>query len=241
MQRYQGSVMTQFDEVKVDGVPMRIAYSVPKGSGPHPGMLVMFHRGGFDDFTMKIADDLADLGYLAAAMDLYHWPPVHEVASDNDFPRDPEIIKDVSATIDWMAKRGDVDMSRLGIIGHCMGGRMSFLGASTHDQISACVVYYGGNMFKPWSDDGPPPFDLLKNLKSEVIGFTGADDQNPSPADMDKISAELTRCGIKHEFHLYDGAGHAFQNFLSDERYREAATKDSWAKTVAFLDRWKNA
>ena len=233
--------MAQFDEVMVDGVPMKIAHSVPKGSGPHPGMLVMFHRGGFDDFTLKTADDLADLGYLAAAMDLYHWPPVHEVASDNDFPRDPEIIKDVGATIDWMAKRGDVDMSHLGIIGHCMGGRMSFLGASTHDSISACVVYYGGNMFKPWSDNGPPPFDLLKNLNGQVIGFSGGDDQNPSPEDMDKISAELTRCGTKHEFHLYDGAGHAFQNFLSDERYREAATKDSWARTVAFLDSWRNA
>ena len=231
--------MTEFDEVRVDGVPMRISYSVPTGAGPHPAMLIMFHRGGFDGFTKKLADDLAELGILAASMDLYHWPPVHENPPDNDFPRDPEIIKDVTATIDWMAKRGDVDMSRLGIIGHCMGGRMAFLGASTHDQISACVVYYGGNMFKPWSDNGPPPFDLLKDLKAKVIGFSGDQDQNPSPADMDKISAELTRCGVDHEFHLYKGAGHAFQNFLSDERYRPEATKDSWTKTVAFLESWQ--
>ena len=112
---------------------------------------------------------------------------------------------------------------------------MAFLGASTNDAIGPCVVYYGGNMFKPWSDDGPPPFDLLKNLKGPVIGFSGDQDQNPSPDDMDKISAELTRLGIAHDFHLYEGAGHAFQNFLSDERYRETATKDSWAKTVTFL------
>jgi carboxymethylenebutenolidase len=233
--------MGQIDEVKVDGVPMRIAYSEPNGAGPHPGMLVMFHRGGFDGFTQKISDDLAELGFLAAAMDLYHWPPVHEKAEDNDFPRDPEIVKDVGATIDWMAKRGDVDMSHLAIIGHCMGGRMAMLGASTHDRIGACVDYYGGNLFKPWSDDGPPPFDLLKNMKAKVIGFSGDQDQNPSPEDMDKISAELTKCGVDHQFHLYPGAGHAFQNFLSDERYRDEATRDSWSRTVAFLENWKKS
>jgi carboxymethylenebutenolidase len=228
--------MAQFDEVQVDGVPMRIAYSVPSGKGPYPGMVIMFHRGGHDEFTLKVADDLADLGILAASPDLYHWPPVHEVASENPFPRDPEIIKDVSATIGWMDKRGDVNMSRLGIIGHCMGGRMAMLGAATHDSITAAVDYYGGNLSKPWSDDGPAPFDLIGNIKGPVIGFSGTDDQNPSPADMDRISAELTRHGIRHEFHLYKGAGHAFQNFLSEERYRPEATRDSWAKTVKFLE-----
>jgi len=229
--------MAQFDEVRVDGVPMRIAYSVPAGKGPHPAMVVTFHRGGFDEFTLKFADDLADMGILAAAPDLYHWPPVHEVASENPFPRDPEIVKDIGASIAWMKGRGDVDMKRLGIVGHCMGGRMSFLGASTHKEIGPCVVYYGGNMFKPWSDDGPPPFDLLKDLRGPVIGFHGDQDQNPSPDDMKKISAELTRCGKEHQFHMFQGAGHAFQNFLSTERYREEATKDSWAKMKVFLEK----
>jgi len=229
--------MAEITEVQVDGVPMRIAYSVPAGDGPHPGMVIMFHRGGFDDFTIKIADDLAGAGFLAAAPDLYHWPPLLEPPSENPFPRDPEIVKDVSATLDWMAGRGDVDGDRLGIIGHCMGGRMSFLGASTHPQFNACVVYYSGNMFKPWSDDGPPPFDLLKNLDCTVAGFFGGDDKNPSPDDVARIDAELTRLGVEHEFNSYEGAGHAFQNFLSDERYRPEATEDSWAKTLSYLQK----
>ena len=92
-------------------------------------------------------------------------------------------------------------------------------------------------MFKPWSDDGPAPFELLKDLRGPVLGFSGDQDQNPSPDDMNKISAELTRCGKEHKFHLYQGAGHAFQNFLSAERYREEATKDSWAKMKVFLEK----
>lgn len=229
--------MAQFDEVQVDGVPMRICYAEPEGEGPFPAMVILFHRGGFDEFTTKLADNLAAEGYLAAAPDVYHWPPVVEPARENAFPLDPEIIKDINATMDWLGAK-PVNKDRIGIIGHCMGGRMAYLGASTNPGINAAVVYYGGNMFKPWSDDGPPPFDLLDGIKGPVIGFYGNDDKNPSPEDADKISAELDRLGKTHTFHRYDGAGHAFQNFLDNDRYREEATVDSWAKTLAFLAEW---
>ena len=43
--------------------------------------------------------------------------------------------------------------------------------------------------------------------------------------------------GKSYEFHRYDGAGHAFQNFANEERYREDASEDAWAKAIAFLDR----
>jgi carboxymethylenebutenolidase len=229
--------MAQIGEIRVDGVPMRILHATPSSAGRHPAIVIMFHRDGFDDFTHRVADDLAGAGYVAAAPDLYHWPPVHEVPRENPFPRDPGIVRDVAATVEWLGRRADVEKSRMGIMGHCMGGRLSFLGASTNPAFRACVVYYGGNMFVPWSDDGPAPFELLKNIRGPVIGFFGNDDQNPSPDDVDRIDAELDRLGIAHEFHRYDGAGHAFQNFLSAPRYREEATRDSWGRTMRFLDR----
>lgn len=229
--------MAQYDEVKVDGVPMRILYSAPKTATRHATVVIMFHRGGFDAFTEKVADDLAAEGFVAAAPDLYHWPPVHEPPQENPFPRDPEIVKDVAATVAWLGKRKDVDSGRVGIMGHCMGGRMSFVGASTNPAVRACVVYYGGNMFVAWSENGPTGFDMLKGLKCPVIGFFGNDDQNPSKDDVNRIEAELKRLGIKYTFHRYDGAGHAFQNFLSEPRYRPDATRDSWAKTLDFLNR----
>jgi len=229
--------MAQYEEVQVDGVPMRILHAAPAAAGRHPAVVIMFHRDGFDAFTHKLADDLAAKGYVAAVPDVYHWPPVSEKPRDNPLPRDPGIIKDVAATVDWLGKRKDVDMTRVGMMGHCMGGRMSFVGASTNPVFRACVVYYGGSMFVAWSDDGPTGFDMLKGLRCPVIGFFGNDDQNPSPADVDGVSAELSRLGVPHTFHRYDGAGHAFQNFLSEPRYRPEPTRDSWKKTVEFLDR----
>ena len=67
-----------------------------------------------------------------------------------------------------------------------------------------------------------------------ILGFFGKDDKRPSPADMAETDAELTRLGKWHEFHAYDGAGHAFQN-TGDERYRPAASEDAWRRYLAFF------
>ena len=52
---------------------------------------------------------------------------------------------------------------------------------------------------------------------------------------MAQLDAELTRHHIRHEFHSYDGTGHAFQDFTSKTQYREAASNDAWSKLLAFL------
>ena len=58
---------------------------------------------------------------------------------------------------------------------------------------------------------------------------------------MDKISAHLDRYKKAHEFHRYDGAGHAFLNFTNDERYREGPARDAWDKLIPFLQRHLHA
>src|SRR5947208_1498802 len=100
----------------------------------------------------------------------------------------------------------------------------------------AAGVFYGGNIMKPWGDT-PTPFDLTREIACPLIGFFGAEDGNPPPDDVKKIDAELTKHGKPHEFHTYEGAGHAFLNFSNPERYREKQGADAWTKMLAFLDR----
>ena len=53
---------------------------------------------------------------------------------------------------------------------------------------------------------------------------------------MDDYDAALTKAGVEHVFHRYDGAGHAFQSFNNPERYRHEASEDAWGKVLAFFE-----
>lgn len=228
--------MARFDEVEVNGSPMRICVASPKDGGPHPAVIVMCHIGGLDEFTADRVDRLAAAGYVAAAPDVFHY---HDWIEDKEARRaslrDRLIIDDIQSCIDHIEKVEQVDGQRIGILGHCMGGRTAMLGAGNISRIGPLVIYYGGRTMVSWGGDGSTPFERIPNIKGPVIGFFGLDDSEPSPEDVDRIEAEFKHHGVACEFHRYEGAGHAFQNFMSPERYREAAASESWEKTLQFL------
>ena len=228
--------MARYDTIDVGGSPMKIYIAVPEGEGPNPAVIVMCHGAGLDKFTEDVADRMAAVGYIGAAPELFHRQPgVTDSAVIRENIVDGEIAADVEATIAHLETVENVRGDRSGIIGHCMGGRMSLLGACANPRFSAAVVYYGGNVMKSWGGKEPPPFERLGDIACPVLGFFGNDDENPSPDDVDRIEAELARHGVEHEFHRYDGAGHAFQNFLSEERYRERPSNEAWGITFEFL------
>jgi carboxymethylenebutenolidase len=228
--------MARTETLTIGGSPMEVYVDQPSGTGPHPGIVVTHHRGALDAFTRKFVEDLAAAGYVAAAPLLYHRRPKDEesqvsLANLND----AEIIADIGATVDYLKQQSNVRADALGIVGHCMGGRCSFLGAATNPSFRACAIFYGGNIFKAWGEGNPVLIERAGGIKCPVIGFFGKDDQNPSPDDVKKIDAELARHGVPHTFHSYDGAGHAFQNFLNEAGYREEATRDAQAKLLDFF------
>ncbi len=228
--------MARIDTIEVNGSPMRVSIAAPAGRGPHPGVLVMCHIGGLDAFTEDRDQQLAESGFLAAAPDVFHY---HEWFEDRDARRaslrDDRLVDDIEATIDHLVGTAELDPERIAILGHCMGGRVAMLGAGSIARIGPLVVYYGGRSMISWGGEGPTPFERIVNVKGPVIGFFGMDDTEPSPRDVDAIEAEFAQHGIACEFHRYEGAGHAFQNFLGTERYREEAARDAWEKTLHFL------
>lgn len=228
--------MAVYETIDGDGEPMRICQSMPSGGGAHPAMIVMCHGAGLDAFEEDVCDRLAEAGFIAAAPDVFHRQPgVTDSAIKRAHMIDRQIVEDIQATIKYLEGKKIMDSERVGIIGHCMGGRMALLGACALPRLKACVDLYGGNCMVSWGNEEPPPFERIDKIRCDVLGLFGNDDENPSPEDVDKISAEMSRCSIEHEFHRYDGAGHAFQNFLNDDRYRPDQSKAAWNKILGFL------
>ncbi len=218
--------------------PMGLYLDAPEKAGRHPAVLVMFHRGGIDDFTRSVAARLSGHGFVAAVPDLYHRRPEGEDTAESlKQVLDAEILADIDASLGALQTMDNVDPARIGVIGHCFGGRNSFLVAASRPEIiKACAIFYGGNMATA-RGKGRPPLEMAGSVACPVIGFFGNDDQNPSPSDVDRLSANLEAQRKPHDFHRYDGAGHAFQNFTDKGRYREKQAEDAWSKLIPFLAR----
>jgi carboxymethylenebutenolidase len=102
--------------------------------------------------------------------------------------------------------------------------------------IKASVVFYGGGALQARGGPGPTPLERTNEIKCPVLGLFGQEDQNPSPADVAKIEAELKKHGKTYEFHTYPGAGHGFHCDVRASYRREAAV-DGWGKALGWFNK----
>ena len=228
--------------VEVKGSPMEIFVFEPKGPGPHPGIIVCQHiptghKGvEHDKFTLGVSERYAENGYVVATPFIFHWwPKSADIDVKRDGFRDDWTISDLKAAYDLLAGMKNVRADRVGIVGHCWGGRVSWVGAMSNPKLAACAIFYGGRIRAAMGQGNPPAIDLAGNIKCPVMGFFGSLDRNPTPEDVDVIDATLTKAGVEHTFHRYEGANHAFQDSFGD-RYHPQAAEDAWQKALAFFD-----
>ncbi|MFP6771639.1 MAG: dienelactone hydrolase family protein [Alphaproteobacteria bacterium] len=234
--------MHNIQTVTVNDSEMEVFLFLPDGPGPHQGIILaqhipVGHTGIENDvFTLKAAERYARNGFAVAVPFIFHWwPKAETIELKREAFRDDWTALDLRATFDLLAGQDQVDSARVGIVGHCWGGRVSWLGACHIPELAACAMFYGGRVKLPMGPDTPPAIDLAGNINCPVAGFFGNEDQNPSPDDVDGMSKALTAAGVHHEFHQYDDAGHRFQMFGNPERYREQVSEDAWEKVLAFM------
>ena len=232
------------EHADVLGSVMEILVFEPEGAGPHTGLIVCQHiptaHAGLetDPWQIDVGERLAEAGYAVAMPFIFHWWPKEEtIEVKRESFRDDWAVADLAAAYDLFRSRARVDGGRIGIIGHCWGGRVAWLGACHNANLKAAVVLYGGRIKAPMADNATPPIELAGRIPCPLLGIFGNEDTNPSPADVDDLDAALARAGVAHEFHRYEGAGHGFQDHSNPERYQEAQANDAWEKIYDFLGR----
>ena len=213
--------------------------ALPDGSGPHPAVVIAFHVGGLDDFDRKMADQLAEAGFVAVVPDLFHRFS-KEVMDGPRLDRlghlkDADIIADMNAAVDFLTANSAINDDRIGVTGFCMGGRIAWLMAASNQIFKCTVPFYGGNIMGNWGP-GDTPFSMADKINCPMLFHFGAEDGNPSVADRDTFDAELKRLGKDFEFHTYDGAGHAFMDHTNPDRYHEASAAAAWPRTIDFFN-----
>jgi carboxymethylenebutenolidase len=215
----------------------------PAGDGPRGGMVVIHHMPGYDRGTKEIVRRFAEMGYDALMPNLY-WRDAPGAAPDDAAATaraqggvpDERLVGDVGGAASYL-RALPTSNGKVGVIGYCSGGRQSVLAACNVD-LEAAIDCYGAFV------TGTPPegfplkvtnlVEQLPGLRCPLLGLFGNDDQYPTPEQVNELDEILTSEGKPHEFHRYDGAGHAFFN-VERPAYRAEAAADGWERISDFL------
>lgn len=215
----------------------------PATEGPHPGLVVIHHMPGWDEFTLEFSDRLARHGHTVIAPDLYcrfgHGTPddVAAKARAEGGVHDDSVVADCEAALRWLQAQPGAN-GKVGIIGSCSGGRHALLAASRVPGFDAIADLWGGGVV-PNDQVNPArpvaPLEYTAQLETPLLGIFGNDDKNPTPPEVDIHEAALKELGKRYEFHRYDGAGHGFFYYHTGA-YRPEQAMDAWGKVFAFFE-----
>lgn len=192
-----------------------------------PAVILIHEWWGLNDQIKAVAAELAAMGYLALAVDLYGG----KVAKNPDEAKafmgdlDSEIAKETMiGWVDYLKKHERAN-GKIATLGWCFGGGWS-LNASIATPVDATIIYYG-NVAKTAND--------LKALKGPILGQFGKLDKNINQAMVSGFEQEMEKAGKKESLtvHWYE-ADHAFAN-PTGARYDEANAKLAWERTTEFL------
>jgi carboxymethylenebutenolidase len=221
----------EVDFGEVQGKPVRGYMARPRTppAGAHlPGLIVIHEWWGLNDNIKAVTRRLAGEGYTALAVDLYGGkvadnPDAAKQLAGAAMSNRDGVLATLRAAHAYLERQG---ASKVGVIGWCFGGGWSLQTALEIPQgIDAAVMYYG----QPEKDRA-----RLERLRAPLLGLFGADDKSIPPAAVHELEATLKQLGKTADFHIYEGAGHAFAN-PSGTNYRPAAAEDAWQRTVAFF------
>lgn len=207
--------------------------------GKRPGVLVAHQWMGLGDYERERARMLAEMGYVAFALDIYGkgvQPKNREEAgkTSGKYKANRPLLRNrARAAVITLRKQPNVDVNRLAIIGYCFGGGTALELARSGADVKGYVSFHG-------SLDTPTPADA-KNIRGKVLVLHGADDPYAPMKDVVALRDELSAAKVNYEIDLYGGAVHSFTEKAagndpsSGAAYNAQADARSWARTKAFF------
>jgi dienelactone hydrolase len=210
-----------------------------KVSGKRPVVLVVHEWRGLNDYARKRAEQLAQLGYLAFAIDMYGKGVLakdHEEAAKlaGAFIGDRKLMRErAKAGLEVARKHELADPKRIAAMGYCFGGAAALeLGRGGAPVIG--IATFHANLSSPKPEDG-------KNIKGKVIVFHGADDGFVPTEQISAFQDEMRKGGVDWQMVSFGGAVHSFtvpeagNDPKKGMAYNEKADRRSWSMLREFL------
>lgn len=222
---------------KVRNEPVQAYLVRPQRTAAMPGIVVIHEWWGLNDQIKRVADRLAEEGFVAIAPDLYRGKLgtdaglAHELMRGLNETYAVDVIAGAAAhlrSIEARDRRGPAPTAArmaIGTLGFCMGGRISLATALSGADVQAAVMFYGSVETSK---------EALAPLQVPLLGIFGNEDRGIPLDQIRAFQAALKDAGKDATVLVYPGVGHAFFNEDRPSYEREAAN-DAWERTKAFF------
>jgi carboxymethylenebutenolidase len=220
--------------------PMRAYQARPEERAP-TAVIVIQEAFGVNDHIEDVTRRAAEEGVHAIAPALFHRSGGGTAPYD-DFSKvlqmfegltDDGILMDVDAAIEHLHSLGYEDRS-IGIVGFCMGGRVTFL-VAVERTLGAAVGFYGGGIVTGRFPQFPTLIDRSASLKTPWLGLFGDADSGIPVEDVEQLRSKLDEVApVAHDIVRYPGAEHGF-NCDRRPSYHPEAAADGWQRTFAWF------
>lgn len=206
--------------------------------GKRPAVLIIHDWNSIDDYERNRAKQLAGMGYVALAGDIYGKGarPTDTAGSMRESAKYrgdmPLFRRRLTAALDALKKHPKVDANKIAVIGYCFGGTAAVELARTGADIRGAVSFHGS-----------PTLDAegTKRIKAKVVISHGADDPLVAESQLNAMLKEFKEAKIDYQFIAYSGAVHSFtnpfagNNVASGNAYNATADRRSWEHLTSFL------
>jgi len=211
--------------------------------GKRPAVLVVPEWWGLVDYPKMRARKLAELGYMAMAIDMYGNGKIADNPGDaskatGPFYKDLKMTKSrFDAALAKLKTYSQVDTNNIAAIGYCFGGGVVLNVARLGEDLKGVVSFHGSLIGAPANKD---------LLKAKILVCHGMADQFVKPEDVEKFKKQMDSIGADYTFKQYPNATHAFTNPASDAnaekfkmpvKYNPAADSASWNDMKDFFAR----
>jgi dienelactone hydrolase len=236
----QAAVHTEVVEYKHGDTVLEgyLAYD-DSSADKRPGVLVVHEWTGHNPYVRKRAEQLAALGYVAFALDMYgkgvHAKDAKEAASlASTYKNDRKLMRArARAGLDVLQKQPLADTQRLAAIGYCFGGTTALELARDGAELAGVVSFHG--------DLSTPSPEDAKNIKAKVLAQHGADDPFVPPPQVAAFEEEMRKGGVDWQLIAYGGAVHSVTNpgagndNSKGAAYNAKADRRSWEAMQRFF------
>jgi carboxymethylenebutenolidase len=199
-----------------------------------PAIIVIHENQGLNDYARDVARRLAKQGYVALAVDYLSRhggtkkvnPKGEGLSNIWDLAPWYGVAEDTDSGFAFLRTLPDVQRDRLGLIGFCWGGEMTFASATQVRGLKAAVVFYGRS---------PNPLDLVKTIQAPVLAHYGEKDPGVNQ-DIPGTEEAMKKHRKSYFYKIYLGAEHGFHSDTNPERHHPDAAKEAWNKTLEFFN-----